>query len=55
MEPITMQEAQHKNNAQLRKQMHWYCEQTLDILSPGQGKELYNYISTIEKLHPHKI
>ena len=47
-EPITMEQAQHKSNAYPRNQMHWYCEQVLYILSPGQGKVLYSYICNIE-------
>ncbi len=54
MEPITTEEAQHKNNAYLRNQLHWYCEQVLDILSPGQGKALYSFISTIEIQHANQ-
>ena len=48
-EPITMDQAQHANNSHLRTHMHWYCQQALDILSPGNGKELYHNIITIEK------
>ncbi len=29
--------------------MYWYCQQALDILSPGNGKELHQNIITIEK------
>jgi hypothetical protein len=51
MKPITMEQTQYKNNAYLMNQMHWYCEQVLDILSPGQGKALYSYICNIEIQH----
>jgi hypothetical protein len=54
LEPIIMEQAQHKNNAYLRNQMHWYCEQVLDILSPGEGKALYSYICNIEIQHANQ-
>ena len=53
-DPITMDEAQHKNNVYLRKQVHWYCEQALDIVSPGHGKDLYRFIGSIEQQYANQ-
>jgi hypothetical protein len=53
-DPITMDEAQHKNNVYLRKQAHWYCEQALNLVSPGHGKELYRFIGNIEKQYANQ-
>jgi hypothetical protein len=34
--------------------MHWYCEQAMDISSPGNGQELYKNICTIEKQYANQ-
>jgi hypothetical protein len=53
-EPISMDQAQHPKNVHLRRHMHWYCEQAMDILTPGHGQELYQHICTIEKQYANQ-
>jgi hypothetical protein len=38
----------------VRRHMHWYCEQAMDILSPGNGQVLCQNICTTEKQYANQ-
>jgi hypothetical protein len=43
-----MADAKYHKNVYVRKQVRWYCQEVLDIVSPGNGEELYKYIEDLE-------
>jgi hypothetical protein len=48
MDPLSLSDAMHPKNVHVRKQVRWYCEDVLEMVSPGHGKGLYEYISNLE-------
>jgi hypothetical protein len=47
-DPLSMSDARFPKNVYVRKQLRWYCEDVLEIVSPGHGKELYEYINDLD-------
>jgi hypothetical protein len=47
-DPLSIADAKYHKNVYVRKQVRWYCQEVLEIVSPGNGEELYKYTEDLE-------